>query len=697
LKIKQDIRFRVYVAFTAICLLGLAIIFKAAWIQVKEGEQLRAMAKQLLTRNTVLPAERGNIYTEDGYLLCSSIPQFDLRVDFSVIDSTLFFKNVDQLSKGLSAAFADASPAQYRKQLADGYAKNLKYYLLKKNVPYYHYQTVRSLPVFDKGQRRGGLIVESKTKRINPYGMLAYRTIGLFRENARTVGLESTCDSVLKGENGRRMERKLTGGVWMPVEGSITEPMNGSDIVTTLDISIQGVAEHALLNVLKQFKCQYGTAIVMEVATGKIRAMVNLGLQSNGTYWEDYNYAMTLAEPGSTFKLATLTALLNDGYINVEDKVDCHGGQKQFADRVMHDSHHGLGVMPIKEAFAHSSNVAMGSLAYKHYAGNPKKFVKHLKDLHLNTKTGIDLLGETKPYMIEPGEKDWRATTLPWMATGYGIMISPLHTCMLYNAVANNGKMMKPYLISAIKEYGKDVKVFNPTVLNEKIASAEAIKQLQACTREVAISGTAKAIATPYYNISGKTGTSQVSDKGIPYSAKVYQGSFVGYFPSEAPRYTVCVVIRTQKHATSYYGGALAAPVFRMIADKIFANGMGIWSGPLDSLSALNKGVVARHAATGGTYHRIMQSLGLAPVTGIDRASLATITTDSNKKTQYVKQSIYYGIVPDVKGLGLKDAVYLLENEGMKVTINGRGTIQQQSIAPGTRVTKGQQIVLVLS
>ena len=697
MNIKKDIRFRVYVAFTCICVFGCAIIFKAAMVQVKDGPKLRYMAQQMLTRNTELPAERGNIYTERGELLCSTIPQFDLRVDFSVINKDTFYTHVDELAKNMSQTFQDASVAEYRKELVSGYKKGLKYYLLKKNIPYYDYQNVRTFPIFNKGQRRGGLIVESKTKRINPYGMLAYRTIGLYRENARTIGLEATCDSILSGDNGSRMERKATGGVWMPLEGSETDPVNGKDIVTTIDISIQEVAEHALLSVLKQYECLYGTAVVMEVATGKIRAMVNLGRQKDGSYWEDYNYAMTRAEPGSTFKLATLTALLKDKLINVEDNVNCYGGQRRFHDRVMHDSHHGLGTMPIRKAFAQSSNVAMGSLAYEHYAQNPKKFVKHLKDLHLNSKTGIDLAGEMRPFMIEPGERDWRSTTLPWMATGYGIMITPLHTCMLYNAVANNGKMMKPYLISAIKEYGKEVEVFKPTVLEEQIADADAIKQLQACAREVAVTGTAKSIASPFYNISGKTGTSQVADKGIPYSAGVYQGSFVGYFPSEAPRYTVCVVIRTKPHSSAYYGGTLAAPVFRMVADKIFANGMGMWNGPLDSLARTgNNNLVTRHAATADAYNKLMKSLGLPVIPNASKSVLARLSVDSNNNVYVVKENISFGTVPDVKGLGLKDAVYLLENEGMKVKIVGRGLIQGQSVEPGTRVNKGQRITLVL-
>src|SRR5690606_19371010 len=281
---------------------------------------------------------------------------------------------------------------------------------------------------------------------------------------------------------------------------------------------------------------------------------------------------------------------------------------------------------------------------------------------------------------------------------GYGIMVTPLHTCMLYNAVANDGKMMKPYLISAIKEYGKEVKKFEPTVLVEKIADENAVKQLQACAREVAVSGTAKSIASPFYHISGKTGTAQVADKGIKYSDRVYQGSFVGYFPSEAPRYTVCVVVRTKPRSSAYYGGTLAAPVFRMVADKLFANGMGIWNGPMDSISrTANNGVMAKHVATGSAYSRMFNALGLPVTADVPKNALARLTLDSSKQVQVIKENIVYGIVPDVKGLGLKDAVYLLENEGMKVSVTGRGMIQNQSIPPGTRVIKGQQIVLVLS
>jgi cell division protein FtsI (penicillin-binding protein 3) len=285
------------------------------------------------------------------------------------------------------------------------------------------------------------------------------------------------------------------------------------------------------------------------------------------------------------------------------------------------------------------------------------------------------------------------------MATGYGILVTPLHTCMLYNAVANGGKMMKPYLISAIREYGKDVKTFPPVVLEEKIAEPEAIAQLRACTEEVCISGTGKHIQSPFYAIAGKTGTAQVADKGIRYTDGVYQGSFVGYFPANKPKYTVAVVIRTKPHSGAYYGGTLAAPVFRMISDKIFASGMGTWDGPLDSIAKVKKqGIVAKLAATGSSYNTLFSFLDQkADGEPTPKAAMTQLVVDTNKRISLKTKEIYHGLVPDVKGLGLKDAIYLLENQGLKVTIQGRGLVQGQSIAPGTKISKGQNIILLLS
>lgn len=694
-------------AFSAICLLGFLIIIKAAMIQIKEGPQLRAQAQEMSLRTDTLFAERGNIYTEDGTMLCSTIPQFDVHVDFSVIKKDTFYKHIDTLSKKLSDLLRDETAAQYKSKLVKAFKDTVRYYELGLKIPYDKYFALRTFPIFNKGQRRGGLIVNTRNTRDNPYDILALQTVGKYqpaiwrdKKLVKNVkGLEAMYDSLLSGQNGWRMNQRIAASKWATVEGSRVEPQNGKDIVTTLDISIQNVAEHALMDALKQYNCWNGTCVVMEVATGKIRAMANLGSQDDGSYAEDQNYALKLAEPGSTFKLVTLLSLLKDGLINVEDEVNCYGGQRQFAHRVMHDSHHGLGRMPIKRAYAQSSNVAMASLAYEHYYKNPEKFIKHIKSFHLNAKTGIDLFGEQKANVIEPHEKNlWNATTLPWLATGYGVLITPLHTCMMYNAVANGGKMMKPYLVSSVREYGKEVVKFEPTVLEEQVANKEVIAQLRKCTEEVVLTGTGRHIQSPNYTIAGKTGTAQVWDKGIPYSAKVYQGSFVGYFPADNPKYTMVVVVRTKPHSNSYYGGTIAAPVFRMVADKIFANGQGTWKG--GAVDSFSRGGKANFVAKGSTVFNqqtLLNAMKKPLSAKVNTASIAQIKTDSNNNILTVQKNIAQNVVPDVTGMSLKDAVYVLEKQGLHVRISGSGVIQSQSIAPGTFAKKGQVIIIQLS
>lgn len=691
-----------YIAFTCICLLGLAIILKAASIQVKEGEELRQLARDMHMRTDTMYAERGNIYTEDGHLLCSSIPQFDIHLDLAVVKKDTFDKYLDTLSRGIYNVLRTKSPAFYQAELQQAFDDSNHYYTLCKKITYDKYLHLRTLPVFRLGKRRGGFIADPETKRINPYGMLAFRTIGLWRKNAQNVGLEGTFDSLLRGTNGSRILQKMSGGVYMPVEGTEYEPENGEDLVTTLDLNIQNVAEHSLMSVLEKYQCLYGTVIVMEVETGKIRALVNLGRDSaSGRYIEKQNYALTPAEPGSTFKLVTLLSLLNDGLINVDDMVNCEGGAIRFGNRVMKDSHLGAGTMPIRDAFAHSSNAAMAKLAFQHYYKEPEKFIRHLEDLGIDKRTGIDIAGEPRPVVVKPESKIWSGTTLPWMATGYGIIITPLRTCMLYNGVANGGRMMKPYLVSGIRRYGKEVQHFEPTMVM-KMGDSVAISQLQSCTREVVLTGTGKHIKSPNYTIAGKTGTAQVADKiegrWYPYSAGIYQGSFVGYFPTEKPKYTICVVIRTKPHSGSYYGGTLAAPVFRMISDKIFASGMGAWKGPLDSVAQKSDKSITGRQTTVASYQQLMGAMELKnnqPVS--NRRGLAQITTDSSKNTALKERPILRGTVPDVSGMSLRDAVYLLETAGLQVQVRGRGSVQAQSIAPGSPTVKGQAIVLQLS
>ena len=672
------------------------ILGKAAWVQVVNGPHLRSMARNMNLRNDTLFAERGNIYSEDGVLLCSTIPQFDLHIDFSVIKKDTFDKYKDTLAESFSAILKDKSKAAYLYELTTEFNDTARYYELAHNLPYYDYQLIKQLPIMKLGSRRGGLVVEQKNKRINPFNVMALRTIGLWRKNSQVIGLEATYDSVLKGANGYCIKQRMPGGQWMIIQGSEQEPTNGFDLVTTLDVSIQDIAEHALESQLSKFECLYGTCIVMEVKTGKVKAIANLGRQKDGSYWEDFNYAMIPTEPGSTFKLMTLLSLFNDKHITVEDQVNAQGGSASFGNRTMKDSHLGLGVLSVKQAFALSSNVAMAKLAYQFYAANPTVYTNFLKKLQLDQKTGIDLLGERKPVVKTPLNKSWSATSLPWMATGYEVMIAPLRTCMIYNAVANNGTMMKPYLVNAIRSFDKDVQVFEPEVVVPQIASKDAIRQARQALEEVVLTGTGKHIQSPFYSIAGKTGTAQVADKGITYADGVYQGSFVGYFPANNPTYTIAVVIRTKPHSGAYYGGTIAAPVFRMIADKIYANSIGQNHNQLDSLAKVNNSNVVAVAQQGSKVNKILQALNYKYA----NASNATWTQLQDVNSTGARSAgvpIYANNMPDLSNMHLSRAIALLEACGLKVEVKGVGQKVSQSILPGQKIVKGQKVTITLN
>jgi cell division protein FtsI (penicillin-binding protein 3) len=672
------------------------ILGRAAWVQVVNGPQLRSMARNMNLRNDTLFAERGNIYSEDGVLLCSTIPQFDLHIDFSVIKKDTFDKYKDTLAESFSAILKDKSKAAYLYELTAEFNDTARYYELAHNLPYYDYQLIKQLPIMKLGSRRGGLVVEQKNKRINPFNVMALRTIGLWRKNSQVIGLEATYDSVLKGANGYCIKQRMPGGQWMIIQGSEQEPTNGFDLVTTLDVSIQDIAEHALESQLSKFECLYGTCIVMEVKTGKVKAIANLGRQKDGSYWEDFNYAMIPTEPGSTFKLMTLLSLFNDKHITVEDQVNAQGGSASFGNRTMKDSHLGLGVLSVKQAFALSSNVAMAKLAYQFYAANPTAYTNFLKKLQLDQKTGIDLLGERKPVVKTPLNKSWSATSLPWMATGYEVMIAPLRTCMIYNAVANNGTMMKPYLVNAIRSFDKDVQVFEPEVVVPQIASKDAIRQARQALEEVVLTGTGKHIQSPFYSIAGKTGTAQVADKGITYADGVYQGSFVGYFPANNPTYTIAVVIRTKPHSGSYYGGTIAAPVFRMIADKIYANSIGQNHNQLDSLAKVNNSNVVAVAQQGSKVNKILQALNYK-YTNASNATWTQLQDVNSTGARSAGVPIYANNMPDLSNMHLSRAIALLEACGLKVEVKGVGQKVSQSILPGQKIVKGQKVTITLN
>ena len=671
MEVKRDILWRVYLCFLGIVALSLVVLGKVVYIQRVQGSYWKGLSDSLHQKFVELDAERGTIYSEDSSMLSTSIPYFNIYIDFGADglrekNGKRFVENVDSLSRCLAALFGDMSPAAYKKILQKGYRTVDRYYQLQANVPFEKYQKLRNFPLVRQGRNKSGFIAEVNNKRLNPFGLLANRTIGLARANAQNVGLERTYDTLLKGESGRRLVRYIAGGTYIPVEGYEIESENGKDIVTTIDVNIQDIVENALQRELIANEAEHGTCIVMEVATGKIKAIANLGRQSDGSYWEDLNYAIRATEPGSTFKLATLLALLEDKKISLSNTVDLEGGTWKIANRTVYDSEkHGKYIVPVKEAFELSSNVGMAKLAVAHYSGNPYQFIDHLKKLHLDRPTGIDLVGEANPVIITPKSRTWSATALPWMAFGYSVLVSPLQTLTLYNAVANNGRMMKPYLVSSVQENGVRIKETRPTAIIEKICSDETLRQLKDCLNGVCQEpeGTGmKLFKDAFYKVAGKTGTALVANRSRGYADHIYQSTFVGYFPAAAPKYTCIVVIKNKPFAKIYYGAKVAGPVFREVADHLMSASVDQGLNYADSAGPVNSNALIAAAPP-------------APA---------------------VRQPSAQQTVPDVKGMGLKDALYALESADLKVAVRGSGKVRTQSLVPGSPLQKKETIFIQL-
>jgi cell division protein FtsI (penicillin-binding protein 3) len=445
-------------------------------------------------------------------------------------------------------------------------------------------------------------------------------------------------------------------------------------------------------------ECTSGTCIVMEVATGKIKAIANLGRRSDGSYWENLNYALLATEPGSTFKLATMLSLLEDGEIRLTDHVDLEKGQWKVNGRTVYDSeYHGLNEVTAKEAFMHSSNVGMAKLVMAHYASDPLKYINHLKKLHLDEHTGIDLVGETNPVIKTPKSRTWSATTLPWMSFGYEVLVSPLQTLMLYNAVANNGKMMKPYLVNAIENDGVVVKEIKPEVVEESICSDKTLKLLQECLESASMDsgGTGHELfKDSWFRVAGKTGTALVADGNRGYADHIYQSSFAGYFPAGHPQYSCIVVIKNKPFAPVFYGSKVAGPVFKEVADKLYA----LHSDAERPMQFTMKRDSSEYNYAGDVpeMKNVLKQLQWKYKDSAlqqDWGRLYTVDHEAVLSAEPVADST----MPDVRGMGLKDALYLLENMQLKVRVKGMGKVSAQSIAAGTAIAKNQLVTIELN
>ncbi|SNS03034.1 cell division protein FtsI (penicillin-binding protein 3) [Belliella buryatensis] len=702
MNIKQSIVLRVRVAFIVVTLFAGLIFYRVTHLQFVEGEKWQAKSESLNFQYRQVSATRGNIYAADGSLLSTSLPFYRVVIDPAVAKQEVFDKGIDSLSYLLSSFYRDKSADAYKRSIKDARVSGKRYLILnRKQIGYQEMQAMSNWPIFRNGRLGGGVIFEKVEKRYRPFNNLASRTVGFLNEDKYGVGVEYSFNEYLEGKNGKALFQRIAGGSWKPVfDAEDVKPDDGFDVYTTLDVNIQDVAESALLRQLMNKDAEYGAVIVMEVATGKIKAIANLQKNKSGYgYSENYNFAVGdqgLTEPGSTFKLLSMLALLEEGKINLNEKIETGDGTFRFFDRTMRDAKQGgYGEITIKEAFEKSSNVAVSKLVNEHFGHQPKKFMGYVEKAGLNQPIGFQLKGEGAPYFKNPDERNWYGTTLPWMSIGYETKLTPLHTLMLYNAVANGGKMVKPMIVEGIAKGNKIEKRFDTEVLRKSIASAKTIKQLQELLEGVVESGTAKNVYNKDYKIAGKTGTAQKLVDGR-YTQRYYT-SFAGYFPADKPKYSAIVVIDSPKGFNAY-GGDISAPVFKEIADKIYSQDLEInvksqpkfhfadlktdefpfiQAGKVDELQLLcNKFGISNHYNDGGeTWVK---------------------STVVNKSIQWKANKVEAPTVPDVSGLSLRDALYVLENKGLRVVYQGKGRVKNQSINPGATFSQNSVISLVL-
>ena len=651
---------RFYVVICTMIIFSFVLMGKLIYIQVVEGERYKVIASNQTVKNVVLQPSRGNIYSEDGSLMATSVAQYEVRWDSKVPSNSLYKNNIKNLAKGLSLILQVPSIKLFEK-LENARINNNRYMLVAKNLSYSKLKKIKSLPIFNLSSSKGGLIIEQQIKREHPLGKIAGRTIGYelksLNGNYFRVGIEGAFGTYLRGEEGRRLKQRIANGQWKPINDvNEKEPTQGYDVFTTINLNIQDITHSALLEQLEKYKADHGSAVVMETKTGKIRAIVNLGRTLEGTYYEKLNYAVgELNEPGSTFKLISMIAALEDKAIEPEELIDTGNGEITFYNKykVRDAKKGGYGLIPATKVFESSSNTGMVNIVYNYYKDDPSKFVNRLYNMGVNKRLGVSIKGEPKPKIPYPSDKDWDGLDLPWMAYGYGVSMTPLQILSFYNAVANDGELLRPQFIEKITNAGeKPQKIFKKEIINPSICSDETLTNIKSMLFNVVDKrwGTAYQIKDSLFNVAGKTGTCQ-----LDYTKEEVQyiSSFVGYFPAENPIYSCIVVIHRPDKTLGYYGSTVAAPVFKRIAKKIYiSTPKNVKIKPSEIRLSLNK--------------------------------------TKQKKTNNIK-------IPDLVGKSDLDAISIVEKLGLNFKIIGKGKVIKQSIKPGTKINVGELIVLEFS
>ena len=655
---------RGYLVVFVLFILGTSVGYRLVSLQLTQGEKYRGLAEKRSIKNVEVLPVRGNIYAKDGSLLATSVSKYSIHFDAVTVSESVFQEHLSALSDSLSILLGSSSN-YYTKMLRNARSKGSRYQLIARRLSYPQYQRIRQFPMFRLGGVRGGFIVERQFIRDLPLGKMAERTIGYEQRNPNgtyvKVGLEGAYGVPLRGQSGRQLRQRIANGQWKPLTNDYQqEPVDGLDVWTTIDTNLQDVAHHALLGALEEYEAEHGSVLVMETKTGAVRAIANLGRTKNNTYFERLNYAVGEAhEPGSTFKLFALMAALEDKVIDTTTMVDTEKGKLTFYGKyyVRDSKRGGYGVIPVSQVFERSSNTGIVKLIHENYKENPAQFTDRLLAMGLDKPLGLAISGEGTPKIPHPKDADWDGLDLPWMAFGYGVSLTPLQTLSYYNAIANNGELVSPRFVSSVRSLdGKLVKSFPKKVLNPAICSSETRSKLHKLMEGVVKNkwGTAHNIYDKKLSIAGKTGTCQVD---YTTDNVQYISSFVGYFPVENPTYSCIVVVHKPNKKIGYYGNVVAAPVFKKIAEAVIHNI------PDESTIELHK---------------------IAALTHQNQIPNSTELLNSER-------------MPDVRGWTAMEAVAVLENLGVSVTLKGKGKVLRQSQKPGMQLKKNQTVTLTLT
>lgn len=694
MNIKKSILIRVRIAFLGVVIFAVCIAAKVGHIQVVEGEDWEKLGEEISFDYRKVKATRGNIYSDNGSLLATSLPFYKVAMDPTLCSDDAFRHGIDSLAMLLARFYRDRSATDYKRQILDARAAGRHYIMLnRRQINYIAKKEMTTWPVFREGRYKGGVIFEKIDARYRPFNNLARRTIGFVNDDDKGAGLEFSFDQYLAGKDGEALFQKIAGSTWKPVfDAQGSKAIDGLDIQTTIDINLQDVAETSLHRAMELHQADEGTVVVMEVATGHVKAISNL-TSAPGGYFEKFNHAVGGSiEPGSTFKLVTLMALLEDTHVDLTDTIETGKGEYLFYNRKVRDHHEGgFGKITVQQSFEFSSNVAMAKLLDKHFGLKPDQFLSHVERLHFTKPLGLQIAGESVPKIKRPTDKGWSGITLPWMAYGYGFEVSPLHTLALYNAVANKGKMIKPMFVTAIRRADQEEMTFETEVLAASICSNNTLKKLRLLLEGVVDHGTAQNLKNTHYRIAGKTGTAQILENGR-YEKK-YITSFVGYFPAHQPKYSCIVLIKNPK-GWQQYGNNVAGPVFKDIADNIYARDIELHQA-MEKKRLVEPGVFPTiKAGYREDLTLLANELGVSAHADTEDEWVRAVR--NGNAVSWRKNPVVENRVPDVTGMTYRDALYVLEKSGLLVEFEGKGRVAKQSLRPGSAFNKGSRIHLRL-